>query len=83
MVHHPTPVGGVLSGVRVMMVSCGDQHTAAIAGIDRNLYCWGRAMTGALGLNSRHRTENKSAARDALHIPVWVPGLVIAHDTRK
>ena len=32
-------------------------------------------MTGALGLNSRHRTENKSAARDALHIPVWVPGL--------
>ena len=23
MVHHPTPVGGVLSGVGVMMVSCG------------------------------------------------------------
>jgi alpha-tubulin suppressor-like RCC1 family protein len=80
MVHHPTPVGGVLTGVRVMTVSCGDQHTAAIAGIDQQLYCWGRAVTGALGLNSRQEVESaqavkSSAVKSSLQIPVWVPGL--------
>ena len=71
MVNHPTPVGGLIAGKKVFMVSCGDQHTAAIAA-DHKLYCWGRAMTGALGLYSRpesmpHEVRLKPA--------VWVPGL--------
>ena len=72
MVNHPTPVGGLLAGVKVFMVSCGDQHTAAIAGIDHNLYCWGRAMTGALGLHSRPESTRSDATSKSA---VWVPGL--------
>ena len=70
----PTVVLGPLQGKQVIQVNCGNCHTGALA--DGNLYTWGCARTGALGL---HDIVPGSTKR-RLQLPVFVPGLSDAVD---
>ena len=81
---HFTPVPG-LRGRRIVAVSSGDHHCAAVSATGR-LYLWGRGDCGQLGMgdNRRARCPGHGAglpAPSAAAVHQW-PGLRIVSDAR-
>ena len=64
----PAPIQATgLGGARVVMVACGEGHTAAVTAAG-GLWVWGRGVEGQLGLSSVQR----------LNVPTLVDPLLIA-----
>lgn len=73
-VQTPVRVKGPWGSSQVLQVSCGNKHTAAIAG--EKLYTWGLSRTGALGLHApEYVARSSSSPKQRRRLPVYVPGL--------